>query len=44
MMDQLQDVWNWFDPDACSIGAMAVIAWWLTGIVVGWVFDMLRKS
>jgi hypothetical protein len=44
MMENLQAVWDWFDPQAAQVGAMAVIAWYLAGLVLGWVFDMLRKS
>ena len=44
MWENLETVWTWFDPSAATVGAMSVIAWWLTGLVMGWVFDVLRKS
>jgi hypothetical protein len=44
MFPQLVDVWSWYDPDAFTIGASLVLAWWFVGLTVGWVFDLIRKS
>lgn len=44
MFDQLSQIWPWFDPDAFNVGAAMVLGWWFTGLTVGWVFDLIRKS
>lgn len=44
MLDWLIEIWPWFDPDAFNIGAAVVIAWWFTGVTIGWLFDLIRKS
>jgi len=44
LITKVQDVWAWFDPTLFSIGVGAVIAWWFWGMMLGWIFDLIRRS
>jgi len=44
MLQVLQNIWEWFSPQAYQVGVMVVLAWWLAGVGLGFVFNLLKRS
>jgi len=43
-MVNLVDVIPWFHAEAFQAGFLVCLWWWVLGLFLGWLFDMIRKS